>query len=109
MKKDIHPKYFKNAKISCACGAIYEIGSTSEEIQVELCSKCHPFYTGEKQKILDTARRVEKFTERAAKKSAVATGKKVKQAKHADIKAKKAAKKLAETEEAPKAKKKKEA
>jgi large subunit ribosomal protein L31 len=87
MKKEIHPKYFKEAKIACACGAVLAVGSTVEEIQVELCSKCHPFYTGEKQKILDTARRVEKFTERAAKKAAGTVGKKVKKAKRAAIKA----------------------
>src|SRR3989339_1623138 len=87
MKKDVHPKYFKKAKITCACGTVFEVGSTSEEIQVELCSKCHPFYTGEKQKMLDTARRVEKFTERAAKKAEVITGKKTKKVKRAAIKA----------------------
>jgi len=87
MKKEIHPKYFKDAKITCACGAVHAIGSTVEDIQVELCSKCHPFYTGEKSKMLDTARRVEKFTDRAAKKSAVETGKKVKKIKRAAQKA----------------------
>lgn len=96
MKKEIHPKYFEDAKITCACGAVYEVGSTIEQIQIELCAKCHPFYTGEKQKILDTARRVEKFTERAAKKAAAATGKKVKKIKRA---AKKAAKELKIEEE----------
>lgn len=87
MKKEIHPTYFKDAKITCACGAVHIVGSTVEDIQVELCSKCHPFYTGEKQKILDTARRVEKFTERAAKKTKETTGKKVKKIKRAAQKA----------------------
>jgi large subunit ribosomal protein L31 len=87
MKKDLHPKYNSEAKITCACGAVFTVGSTVDEIQVELCSKCHPFYTGEKQKILDTARRVEKFTERASKKIEKASGKKVKQAKRAAQKA----------------------
>lgn len=82
MKKDIHPEYFKNAKISCACGATYKVGSTSKEIRVELCSNCHPFYTGE-QKIIDTARRVEKYKTRAAAKKTVTTGKKVKRVKRA--------------------------
>jgi large subunit ribosomal protein L31 len=82
MKKEIHPDYFPNAKIACACGTVYQIGSTKEDIRVELCAACHPFYTG-KQKIMDTARRVEKFKERVEKKTAVATGKKVKQAKRA--------------------------
>lgn len=80
MKKDIHPKYFENAKITCACGAVYEIGSTKEVIDVELCAACHPFYTGE-QKILDTARRVEKYKARAAAKTVTKTGKQVKRAK----------------------------
>src|SRR3990167_8434214 len=80
MKKDLHPKYHEKAKIACACGAIYEVGSTEPEISVELCANCHPLYTG-KQKIVDTARRVEKFQEKVAKKASVATGKKVKKAK----------------------------
>ena len=63
MKKDIHPTYQKDAKVSCACGNSFTVGSTMPEIKVELCSACHPFYTG-KQKIVDTARRVEKFAKR---------------------------------------------
>ena len=86
MKKDIHPTFFENAKITCACGAMYEIGSTVQDLQVELCAKCHPFYTG-KQKILDTARRVEKFQERLSKQSGTKTGKTVKRAKRAKNKA----------------------
>ncbi len=92
MKKDIHPTYFPNAKIVCACGNIYNVGSTREEIHVELCSACHPFFTG-KQKLVDTARRVEKFQERVASKATVATGKKVKKAKRAVKKAEKMAEK----------------
>lgn len=69
MKKEIHPEYFEKAKITCACGAKYEIGSTMAEIAVELCAACHPFYTG-KQKIIDTARRVEKFGDKLTKKNA---------------------------------------
>ena len=91
MKKEIHPQYFKTATITCACGEIYNIGSTKENIQVELCAACHPFYTG-KQKMMDTARRVEKFTERSTKKATVATGKKVKKEKRAVIKKTKAEK-----------------
>lgn len=67
MKKDIHPAYFPNAKISCACGARFTIGSTKEKIEVEICSQCHPFYTGGKRTI-DTTGRVEKFKQRLAKK-----------------------------------------
>lgn len=69
MKKDIHPTYHPNATITCACGANYEIGSTVDSTTIELCSNCHPFYTG-KQKIVDTARRVEKFQVRREKKGA---------------------------------------
>jgi large subunit ribosomal protein L31 len=79
MKKDIHPKYFPAAKIACACGNVITVGSTKEDIKIDLCSKCHPFYTG-KQKIVDSARRVEKFTERQTKKSAKTTSKKEKTA-----------------------------
>ena len=60
MKKDIHPKYYKDAKVICACGNKFTTGSTKPELRVDLCSACHPFYTG-KQKLVDTARRVEKF------------------------------------------------
>jgi large subunit ribosomal protein L31 len=85
MKPDIHPEYHAKAKIVCACGQTYAIGSTMKEIAVELCSACHPFFTG-KQKLVDTARRVEKFHERAHKKTAIAAergGKKRKVAKRA--------------------------
>jgi len=83
MKKDIHPKYFPEATVICACGNTFKIGSTVEEIQVEICSKCHPFYTG-KQKLIDTAGMVDKFKARASKQktaSAQRKGKKVKKAK----------------------------
>jgi len=59
MKKDVHPKYEK-ATISCACGSSFETGSTKKNMKVEICSACHPFFTG-KQKIIDTAGRVERF------------------------------------------------
>lgn len=65
MKKDIHPQYHIKARAKCACGAEFEVGSTLEEINVEVCSACHPFYTGN-EKILDTAGRVEKFKQRRA-------------------------------------------
>jgi large subunit ribosomal protein L31 len=60
MKDAIHPNYMTDTKVSCACGNTFTTGSTVAEIKVELCSACHPFYTG-KQKLVDTARRVEKF------------------------------------------------
>lgn len=59
MKKEIHPKYGKSI-VSCACGNTFETGSTKESLKIEICSECHPFFTG-KQKIVDTAGRVEKF------------------------------------------------
>ena len=62
MKKDIHPKY-QDAKIICACGEVIETRSTKPEIRVEICSKCHPFYTG-KQKLVDTGGRVDRFNRR---------------------------------------------
>ena len=67
MKKDVHPQYFPNARVKCACGNTFTTGSTKELIETEICSKCHPFYTG-KEKIIDTAGRVEKFRKRLAKK-----------------------------------------
>lgn len=92
MKKEIHPEYYPNAKVTCACGESFTTGSTIKEIKVELCSACHPFYTG-KQKLVDSARRVEKFHERATKKTASTRGgKKAKVAKRAAKRAEKKAK-----------------
>ena len=70
MKTETHPQYFAEAKVACACGRTFTVGSTKEKLEVEICSQCHPFYTGN-EKILDTAGRVEKFKARrtAAKKS----------------------------------------
>ena len=62
MKQGIHPDY-KKTTITCACGAVYETGSSKENLHVEICAKCHPFYTG-KQKLVDTGGRVEKFRKR---------------------------------------------
>ena len=66
MREGIHPDY-KQTTIRCACGEVIETGSTKEDIQVEICSKCHPFYTG-KQKLVDTVGRVEKFNKRFNRK-----------------------------------------
>jgi large subunit ribosomal protein L31 len=74
MKKDIHPKYY-NAKATCACGNSIEVGSTREEIKVEVCSACHPFFTG-KQKLVDTAGRIDRFRKKFANFDATAIGKK---------------------------------
>ncbi|MBM4462485.1 MAG: 50S ribosomal protein L31 [Chloroflexi bacterium] len=67
MKDKIHPKYYSNAKINCACGNSFITGATKKEIRVEVCSKCHPFFSGE-QRIVDTAGRVERFRRRYEKK-----------------------------------------
>jgi len=64
MKSDIHPKYYQT-KVRCACGNEFVTGSTKENIRVEICSKCHPFFTG-KQKLMDTAGRVERFRRKYA-------------------------------------------
>jgi large subunit ribosomal protein L31 len=65
MKKGIHPEYHR-AVVHCACGNDFETGSTAKDIRVEICSKCHPFFTG-KQKLVDTTGRVEKFRTKYAK------------------------------------------
>ena len=64
MKKDTHPTYYDKATTTCACGAVHKIGSTREKMTVEICNECHPFYTG-KEKLVDTAGRVEKFRKRS--------------------------------------------
>ena len=63
MKDKIHPKYYPDAKVTCACGNSFTTGSTRKELRVDVCSKCHPFFTGE-QKIVDTAGQVERFKRR---------------------------------------------
>ncbi|RPJ70106.1 MAG: 50S ribosomal protein L31, partial [Alphaproteobacteria bacterium] len=75
MKKDIQPKYYPKANVHCACGNDFTVGSTKEMIETEVCAKCHPFYT-KQEKVMDTLGRVQKFKERAAKKTT--TTKKVK-------------------------------
>jgi len=66
MKSDIHPKYHPNAKVKCACGNKWTTGATVPEFDVEICSNCHPFYTG-KEKTVDTRGRIEKFRKRVEK------------------------------------------
>lgn len=66
MKKDIHPIYHEDVKVTCACGNSFVTGSTVKSIQIEVCSACHPFFTG-KSKLLDAAGRVDKFKERLKK------------------------------------------
>lgn len=66
MKQDIHPTYYPEAKVTCACGHKFTVGSTKEQLEVEICSNCHPFYTG-KEKLIDTAGKVERFKARRTK------------------------------------------
>jgi large subunit ribosomal protein L31 len=63
VKESIHPNYYENAKVTCACGNAFESGATKESLRVEVCSQCHPFYTGS-QRIVDTAGRLERFKRR---------------------------------------------
>ena len=65
MKAELHPTYFPEAKVVCGCGATFTVGGTQEAYDVEICSKCHPFFTGE-LKLIDTAGRVERFRNRQA-------------------------------------------
>lgn len=66
MKATIHPKYFDNCQVNCACGNKFVTGSTLEKIDVEVCSKCHPFFTGQ-QKFVDIKGRIDKFKEKQAR------------------------------------------
>jgi large subunit ribosomal protein L31 len=91
MKKDIHPAYHTKIKAICACGNEFETGSTLPEIKTEICSNCHPFYTG-KQKLVDSSRRVEKFQAKmkaGQENSGQARGKKAKRAAKDAVKAEK--------------------
>ncbi len=69
MKDKIHPKYYEQATITCACGNVLTVGATKEKMEIEVCGNCHPFYTGKKQ-LIDTAGRAEKFKTRQAKAKA---------------------------------------
>lgn len=82
MKQAIHPQYFEQAQVICVCGNKFTTGSTQELIRVELCSNCHPFYTGE-QKFVDSASRIQKFQQKteAAKKYQVVNREKKEQEK----------------------------
>ncbi|MBM3132170.1 MAG: 50S ribosomal protein L31 [Chloroflexi bacterium] len=63
MKEKIHPKYYENAQVTCSCGNSFTIGATQPTLKIEVCSKCHPFFSGE-QRIIDTAGQVERFKKR---------------------------------------------
>ena len=99
MKKDIHPTYFQKAVVTCSCGAKHTIGSTREKMTVEICSECHPFYTG-KEKLIDTAGRVEKFKTRRKKAETVKDAK----SKKATSKSSKTTSSKTKKESAPKKK-----
>ena len=92
MKNDIHPKWHDNAEVTCSCGAKFNTGSTLSEIKVDICSKCHPFFTGE-MKFVDVQGRVEKFQAKQEKAKAFASTMKVKKVKKV-IKSKQAARSL---------------
>ena len=92
MKNDIHPEYSTKVKVTCACGNSFTTGSTAKEIKIELCSKCHPFYTG-KQKLVDTAGRVDKFKEKLAKQEVASKTRRGKKEKRAELAKKRAEKK----------------
>lgn len=84
MKAKIHPQWFDDAKVICACGNTFTVGSTKPEIRVEICSKCHPFFTGE-MKFVDTLGRVENFQKKqkfAASQAQVMADKKKKKKEH---------------------------
>ncbi|MBI9051932.1 MAG: 50S ribosomal protein L31 [Anaerolineaceae bacterium] len=64
MKKDIHPEYFTDATVTCACGNTWQTGSTKKAIRTEICSKCHPFFTGQQQRLIDIEGQVDRFYRR---------------------------------------------
>jgi len=64
MRKEIHPTYYPDAKVTCACGNSWTTGSTRKEIRTEVCSKCHPFFTGQQQRLLDMEGQVDRFYKR---------------------------------------------
>lgn len=80
MKQGIHPQYFDQCKVTCACGNSFTTGSTVAEIDVDVCSKCHPFFTGQ-QKFVDIKGRIDKFNEKMAKGKATAAKKQAKSKK----------------------------
>lgn len=88
MKQSIHPTYYPQATISCACGNTATIGSTVQTLSVELCNACHPFYTGT-QKLIDTAGRVERFKQRAQRKVAASAARKGRKVKRETVRARK--------------------
>ncbi|MST04421.1 MAG: 50S ribosomal protein L31 [Candidatus Pacebacteria bacterium] len=91
MKLEIHPEYIENAQIKCVCGNVIKSGSTKKEMHVEICSNCHPFFTG-KENLIDIAGRVEKFNLRKKKASEVTKAEKKPRVKKEKASTKKSAK-----------------
>jgi len=102
MKKDIHPKYYPNAKVTCACGNTFITGSTKPEIHTDLCSACHPFFTGE-MRIVDTAGQVDRFVKRLERRSEMIQEMSAKTAKPEKKRSKKIVYELVDDEQAPEA------
>lgn len=84
MKANLHPQWYPQARVTCACGNTFTVGSTKEEIRVQICNKCHPFYTGQ-MKFVDTAGQVERFQKKQAvgqEKAKILAAKKAKKVQH---------------------------
>jgi large subunit ribosomal protein L31 len=96
MKKDIHPKYNDDAKISCACGNVIKTGSTVKSMEIEICSACHPFFTG-KKRVVDSAGQVDRFKKRMEKASQLKQEKEEAAAKKKEVAKKGKAKTVKET------------
>lgn len=84
MKAKIHPQWYNEALVSCVCGNTFKVGATKEEIRVEICSRCHPFYTGE-MRYLDAKGKIERFSDRVKKAEKMAPVIAAKKAKKAGI------------------------
>ena len=82
MKTDIHPKYFEDATVTCACGETWTTGSTQKEIRVEICSNCHPFFSGEMQRIVDIEGQVDRFYKKLQARQDYVAEKKARETEH---------------------------
>lgn len=100
MKKDVHPEWFNDAQVKCVCGNAFTVGSTKAEMKVDICAKCHPFFTGE-MKYVDTLGRVEKFKKKQQhaqdQAQVVATKKKKKAEKQQQLREQKSLKEMLST------------
>ena len=84
MKKGIHPEYYPDAKVICACGNTWTTGSTQKEIRTEVCSKCHPFFTGQQQRLIDIEGQVDRFYRRLQARQDYIEDKNARKAKRTD-------------------------